>query len=452
MRILQRIITIIILFQGFQSHGTPPDQFAASDKYRLVWNDDPATTMTVAWDQIDPSGSPVVCYAEADYGRDYARYRNKQTATRIVKQYDMNTHFAKLTGLKGNTTYFFVIKDNQGVSKRYWFRTAPSTPKSFTFIAGGDTKSLGKPLEVSQNSNRLVAKLRPLFVYFNGDFTSGDGTTPENWKNWLIDWQNMTTTSDGRMIPIVPIHGNHENGDKANLNYIFNTPYQENDSTKIYYSLSFGGNFFHMIQLNSEIEEGGKQKEWLKNDLESHPNYTFKIAAYHKPFWPHTKSKGGNKYQYDQWAHLFCQYRLSVSFDADSHMLKITYPVVPDSSKNSFLGYIRDDKNGTMFLGEGSWGATPRPNNDDKPWTMTSGSFNQVQWIHVFPESKKEEAHINIYTVLSANYDANEKLTLYNQDIEPLTEKSLFEVPKNIRLHETISNGNCVRYPYHQKN
>jgi hypothetical protein len=341
--------------------------------------------MTVAWDQIDPSGSPVVCYAETDYDRNYVKYRNKQSATRIVKHYDMNTHFAKLTGLKGNTAYFFVIKDNQGVSKRYWFRTAPSTPKPFTFIAGGDTKSLGNPLEVSQNSNSLVAILRPLFVYFNGDFTSGDGTTPENWKNWLLDWQKMTTTIDGRMIPLVPIHGNHENGDKANLNYIF-------------------------------------------------------------------KSKGGNKYQYDQWAHLFFQYRLSVSFDADSHMLKITYPVIPDSSKNSFLGYIRDDKNGTMFLGEGSWGATPRPNNDDKPWTMTSGSFNQVQWIHVFPESKKDEAHMKIYTVLSASYDANEKLTLYNQDIEPLAEKSLFEVPKNIRLHEISSIGRYVRYPYHQKN
>jgi hypothetical protein len=449
MRILQILITI--LFLGFQSGGAVPEQLAASDKYRLVWNDDPGSTMTIAWDQIDSTGYPVVCYGETDYEREYQKYTSKQAVTRIVRHYQMNTHFAKLTGLKGNTAYFFVIKDNHGVSKRFWFRTAPTTPLPFTFIAGGDTKSNGQPLEVSQNSNRLVAKLRPLFVYFNGDFTSGDGTNPENWKKWLSDWQEMTTTDDGRMIPLVPVHGNHENGDRANLNYLFNVPYDDNDPAKIYYALSFGGNFFHMVQLNSEIEEGGRQKEWLKNDLEKHQDYTFKVAAYHKPFWPHTKSKGGNKYQFEQWANLFYKYRLNLSFDADSHMLKITYPVVPDSSVNSFLGYIRNDKNGTMFLGEGSWGAAPRPNDSDKPWTLTSGSFNQVQWIHVLPATDEEEAHMKIFTLISARYDANNKLTLFNREVEPLNETNLFDLPKNIILHMTTSTGSFVRYPFIEK-
>jgi hypothetical protein len=443
------LILIPVLFVFLlQACRTVPEQFAASDKYRLVWTNDPAHSVTIAWDQLDSTDIPVVLYGETDYGRESWKYKNEQTATRIFKYYEMNTHFAKLTELKGSTAYYFVIKDKNGVSERYWFKTAPDTPQPFTFIAGGDTKSEGNPLLAGRNSNQLVAKLRPLFVYFNGDFTSGSGLDANNWKQWLTDWQKMTTTSDGRMIPVVPIHGNHENGDRANLNYIFDVPYQENDSSQIYYSLSFGGDFFHMIQLNSEIEEGGAQRDWLETDLKEHQNYTFKIAGYHKPFCPHTLSKKDNPYQYDQWAHLFYQYRLSVSFDADSHMHKITYPLVPDSTENSFLGFLRDDKNGTMFVGEGSWGASPRENNNDKPWTLISGSYNQVKWIHVLPKTENDDAHMKIFTVLSASNDENDNFTLYNQNMNALSEENLMEIPDNIELHKTGSSKLYVRFPF----
>jgi hypothetical protein len=424
-----------------------PEKQAASDKYRLIWNSDPETRITIAWDQDESVANPVVFYGVKDHGDNFKKYPGKQAPQRILKKYGMNTHFAELSGLKGNTAYYFVIKDDQGVSKRYWFKTAPDTPQPFTFIEGGDTKSFDEPLEAGRNSNRIVAKLRPLFVYYNGDFTTGDGTNPENWEKWLNDWQNLTTTNDGRMIPIVPIHGNHENGDRANLNYIFNSPYQLNDSSRIYYSLSFGGDFFHMIQLNSEIEEGGAQREWLAQNLEQHKNYTFKISGYHKPFFPHTKSKAENWNQYRQWAFLFSQYKMSLSFDADSHMHKITYPVTPDSSKVENFGYVRDDKNGTMFAGEGSWGAAPRENNDDKPWTLVSGQLNQIHWIHVIPQTGTEKAHMKIYTVPTATYK-NDSLILHNLNFESLTEKNLFNEPENIEFFKTNTSKPYVRYPF----
>ncbi len=254
------------------------------------------------------------------------------------------------------------------------------------------------------------------------------------------------------MIPIVPVHGNHENGDMANMTYIFDAPYQDDDSTRVYYSLSFGENYFHMIQLNSEIEEGGSQRDWLQDDLKQHQDYTFKIAGYHKPFFPHTAGKSENYYQYNQWAYLFYQYGLDLSLDGDSHMHKITYPLRPDSTENGYMGFVRDDENGTMFAGEGSWGARPRASDDDKPWTLFSGSYNQVKWIHVFPESAESDAHMKIFTVLTADYDDSENLIRYNQDIEPLTEENLFEVPQNIELHMADSTLPYVRYPYSAKN
>jgi hypothetical protein len=443
-----KILLIAIgIVLGIQSCKKVPENFAASDKYRLVWNDDPTSTLTIAWDQNDSVKSPVVLYSETDHGRKYWKYEHDQQASLIRSNYDMNTHFAGLSGLKANTPYYFVIKDERGVSERYWFKTAPDSPQPFTFITGGDSKSSGGPLEAGRNSNRIVSKLRPLFVAYNGDFTSGDGTDPERWKLWLHDWQELTTTDDGRMIPIVPVHGNHEDGDMANLPYIFNTPYQNNDSTNVYYSLSFGGHFFHLTVLNSQIDEGGEQKEWLKKDLEQHRDYTFKVVGYHKPFFPHTSGKAENQYQYDQWAYLFYQYGVNLSVDGDSHMHKITYPLRPDSTENSFMGFVRDDQTGTLFVGEGSWGARPRINDDDKPWTLTSGSLNQVKWIHVLPQEKEEEAHLKIFTVPAANYDESDSLISFNQEIEALTEENLLEIPLNMKFFETGSARDYVRYP-----
>jgi hypothetical protein len=129
-------------------------------------------------------------------------------------------------------------------------------------------------------------------------------------------------------------------------------------------------------------------------------------------------------------------------------MHKITYPIKPDSSDQAYMGFVRDDEKGTMFIGEGSWGAMPRENNDDKPWTLTSGSFNQIKWIHVFPDSDDLEAHMSIYTVISTVYDENGKPSFYD-DIEALDEDNLFGLPDGIRLHQTSAYGNVIKYPFH---
>ena len=420
---------------------------ASSDKYRLVWNDDPTSTMTIAWNQIDGE-NPSVVYDTIDFGRNESDYQMQQEPQLIKEKYGMKTHFAKLSNLEADKNYYFLVTDSKGISERFWFKTAPNKPKAFTFIVGGDTKSYGAALKAGRASNRLVAKLRPLFVLFPGDYTSGKGISAKDWQQWLNDWSEQTTTADGRMIPIIPIHGNHENGDLGNLGYIFNAPSQTKDSAGIYYSLSIGGDFLHIIALNSEIETGGLQKEWLKNDLENHKDFTFKIAAYHKPFWPHTLKKKEHEYQYLQWSGLFYQYKLSLSFDADSHMSKITYPLRPDSSENSYMGYIIDHKSGTLFLGEGSWGAKPRPNNDDKPWTYKSGSFNGFKWIHIIPEQNGQQAQIKIFPVISVEPYKKNNIVLYDSIVESLSENTLFNIPKNLKIQELPNGKNYISYPF----
>ncbi|MCK5145730.1 metallophosphoesterase family protein, partial [bacterium] len=425
-----------------------PKEYAASDKYRLVWNDDPTSTMTIIWDQLKGDEATVL-YSKKDFGRKHRKYQNKQMPTRkLMNFYQMNTCYAKLANLEPDQTYYFVIKDKTGVSERYYFHTAPDKPKSFTFISGGDTKSTGTAYLAGVATNKMVAKLRPLFVQFNGDFTSGNGTNPEYWHQWLTDWDSLTTTFDGRKIPIVPVHGNHENGNKKILNKIFDAPFQGSDSTNIYYSLSFGDKFFHTIVLNSEIETGGDQREWLKADLEAHQDFIFKIAGYHKPFWPHTAKKKDKEYQYEQWADLFYEYGLDLSMDADAHLHKITYPLKPVNGEDVHQGHVRDDEKGTMFIGEGSWGAGHRVNNDDKPWTYQSGSFNQLKWIHVKPVDEEQPASLEIFTVITSQKDTAGVQSFYVDEVESLSEDNFFQIPKNINLFVGSDSLKSVKYPF----
>jgi hypothetical protein len=445
------IVLSIVLIIGCGQK--PPQSASTTARYRLVWNEDPTTKMTIGWDQIK-GNSPVICYGNEDFGTQWEKYPLTQEPTRIVPDYrGMNNYFAQLSSLTPDTYYYFVIKDEESVTDRFWFKTAPDQPKPFTFVAGGDTKSGGASLTAGRLSNQMVAKLRPLFVIFNGDFTSGDGTNDERWQLWLNDWTNLTTTADGRMIPIIPVHGNHEDGDSTVLNKLFNAPYQNDNEGNIYFSLSFGSDLFHIIALNSQIDELEEQTKWLEEDLKRHRDFTFKLAGYHKPLRPHTAGKPENEHLIKLWAPLFLEYGLDIGMDGDSHMSKITYPIRSSDEPGSYEGFIRDDENGTMYIGEGSWGAGYRPNNDDKPWTLRSGSFNQIKWIQVFPEIEGNPAHLDIRTVITSKRSAEneDEVVSFVQDVSSLSEENVFAVPDKITLFETEPYGSVITYPFTDK-
>ncbi|PQB04113.1 Ig-like domain-containing protein [Aureitalea marina] len=343
--------------------------WAGNDKYRIIINDDPATTITIAWNQTSGS-NPVVYYGTTDHGTNYLNYAFSKTVDRSVASRGMSNQFVRLTGLSPNTNYYFVIHDSEGTSSRFWFRTAPNDLSRLSFIAGGDSRNNRTP---RQNANSLVSKLKPHAVFFGGDMTNAD--TNGEWQNWMDDWQ-LTTAADGRMFPIVAARGNHEG---ASVIYeLFDTP--DSDS---YYAVTFGDNLVRAYTLNSEISVTGNQLTWLTNDLSANPDVIWKTAQYHKPMTPHTSGKSEGTDIYNAWAQLFYDEGVRLVVDCDSHTVKTTWPVRPDTGAGSELGFIQDDTRGTVYAGEGCWGAPTRVNDDDKVWTRDSGSFNQFKWIFV---------------------------------------------------------------------
>lgn len=380
--------------------------FATTDKYRLIWNESPDSSITIAWCEID-GGSAKLFYKEVESAAA------SQTASidHETSHLGLESRFVRLENLKADTLYEFIIKDDNSQSQRFTFKTAPDAPASFSFVAGGDSRN---HRDARQRANRTAAKLRPLFVCFGGDMINRP--TPEEWANWLDDWQ-LTTRKDGHMIPIIAARGNHES--KLDIHAIFDTPIPDD-----YYAVDFGNGFLRVYTLNSNITRAGSQGRWLESDLKKNNEATWKIAHYHHPFRPHQSGKTEQHAQYNAWAPLFFEHGLDLAIECDSHVVKRTWPVRPSNEPGSDQGFIRDDANGITFIGEGCWGAPLRANNDDKTWTRASDSFNQVSWLCISPK---------VLFARTIKVDSIDKAT---SEIDP---KNPFDLPEGLEIWEPES-------------
>jgi len=376
------------------------------ERLRCMWRTDPATTMVVGWDQVTGS-NPILFYGKEKGGRNISKYAFNQKVDRAVRAKGQNNYFVRLKDLEPNTLYHFVIKDSEGTSEPYSFRTAPDNPRQrLSIVAGGDSRNYRA---ARQRANQMVAKLRPHVVLFSGDMTGGN--TDQEWIEWLDDWQ-LTITEEGRLTPIIVARGNHE-FDNETLYQLFDLPRLEN-----YYALSLGGNLLRVITLNSNISSKGDQLAWLENELKTHRNAFWKIVQYHHPIRPHTSFKLEQDDLYTDWAGLFYQYGVNLIAECDAHVVKITWPVRPSWEPGSEEGFIRDDNQGMVFVGEGGWGAPLRLANDEKSWTRATGSFNQFQWI--FLDGFQMEIRIIP--------------TDQVETVPPLKPGEFFRIPKELRI------------------
>ncbi len=363
-------IRLVLLWAGAQVLCLNP-AVSATARYRLTWRDDPSTTMVIGFQQYGNDGGTRVVYDVQPFGQNEKSYRFRAAPARRVERYGMTNVFVRLSRLRPATQYYFLIIDGDGASRQMSFETAPGDPSiPLSIIAGGDSRN---NRSVAQQANRLVSSLRPHFVLFGGDMTTND--SPGEWAAWLDDWQ-LTTSTDGRLTPIVPARGNHEEDNKS-IYDIFDV-----SSPDITYSLTFGGNLLRVYTLNSLNPPGGAQVEWLSRDLTG-CRTQWKMAQYHHAMRPHTSVKPEQDALVHYWAPLFHNFGMNLVVESDGHVVKNTWPIRPSKEPGNDHGFVRDEERGTVYVGEGCWGAPLRHNNDDKSWTRASGQFNQFKWIWV---------------------------------------------------------------------
>ncbi|MEO0041409.1 MAG: hypothetical protein RL329_857 [Bacteroidota bacterium] len=382
--------------------GNAPN-YALTDKFRLIWNDNPASAVLLAWNQASGT-NPSVYYVAVEEGKVPPRYDQRANPTKNIVFRGMNNYFCTLNNLKPNTLYYVIIKDSEGFSRKMRFRTAPNQADTrLSIIAGGDSRN---NRAARRSANLLAGKLKPHCILFNGDMTDGD--TDLEWQTWLEDWQ-LTIGTDGFLTPIIPARGNHETDNKT-LSHLFDI------APNNCYAINLGGNLLRIYTLNSMMASGGDQKTWFENDLNANNNQLWKFVQYHYPIRPHTKGKEYRDEQYKQWTNLFLKHKIKLAIESDAHVAKTTYPIRASTDAGHFEGFIRDDANGTTYIGEGCWGAPLRAFNNVRTWTHSGGSFNHFKWIWV------EKDKVEIRTVKTDN--ANEIETV-NQS---------FQIPANLDI------------------
>lgn len=393
--------------QNLNAFGTSGARFL-----RITYNDDPSTTAVIGWDQVSgTNGSGVV-----HYGTSPGVYTHTKTVDRTITYRSMNNNFARLTGLTPKTNYYFKIVDSQGQTTEFWFTTQSNDPNDrLAVIAGGDSRNNRTP---RRGGNNIVDKLNPHMVWFGGDMIDTDNDA--QWVEWFADWTE-TYNDDNKIIPIVAARGNHETA--GSIFNLFDIP-----TNSEYYALSFNGNLMRFYTLNSEASVT-TQGPWLEADLKGNCDVFWKAAQYHRPIIPHEPGKTDRQAQYDNWAHHFFNYGVKLVIDSDAHVLKSTYPLEPttwgDNAGIADKGFKRNDEDGTVFIGEGCWGAPTRGTESFK-WTRDHlGYFNHVNWLFI---SKTE---IEVRTI-AIDQVASVGTTSYSNifDVTKLGGSSLY-VPSN---------------------
>lgn len=395
---------------------------SATHLYRLAWDSDPSHEAIVGFSPKGISLSPYLVYGTSTDESQWQRIEISHRAS----FFSLESYFVRLTNLPANSSVFFKVCDLEGCDDPMWFKTASREPAPFTAIAGGDTRT---GWTTRREGNKLVAKIRPLFVMHGGDFTNGN--TPFEMAGFLEDWQ-LTLSNDvidgkiyKRIYPVIPTHGNHEDTNYATLCQVFGVDFVRDnvcDEQDTYGALTVN-ELARVYTLNSQFQESGWQvyadqmNEWLASDLQSNQHLPlWRLAQYHKPIFPHFDGKSSNEGLFQWWASLFYQHNMNLVVESDTHINKLTYPMIPEPNS---IAFARSDNGGTVYVGEGSWGAPARSANQSYPWTIDLASIQQFKVLSVTASEIK---------VRTAEFDDTAStLSVQERETDPLA------LPENVK-------------------
>ena len=392
---------------------------AATQFPRIMWDANPASEAVIGFSAKGISFDQYILYGLSTDESTWTRAEPDRQVDFVTLLGYIRNYFVRLEGLPANSEVFFRICDHDGCGDPLYFRTAPAADDAQSpsvVVAGGDTRT---GWTNRQKGNALIAKIRPLFVMHGGDFTNLN--TSAEMSGFLLDWELSFShdTIDGkdyrRIYPLIPTHGNHEDGDYRTLCKIFGVdPNKDGNCDDLDTFGAFNvSKLLRVYTLNSQFKNSGYaakaelMNQWLYQDLADNAgSVKWRIAQYHKPMFPHYTGKATNQELFNWWAQAFYDHRMNLVVESDTHINKLTKAIVPSGDN------FTSSEAGTVYVGEGSWGAPARSANAPKSWTIDLASIQQFKVIQVTPEKM---------VVRTAQFDETaEALTREQRSADPL--------------------------------
>ncbi len=315
----------------------------------LTWeSQDTARTQTIVFQTLNEASDPRV---ELSLG---AAGKTKILPSKTIKLPGLTRHVHKVTlsGLTPNTTYTFRAGDTRyGMSAWRKFRTLPADGSPLKIVTGGDMYRHPETVQL------LVAgaKQEPDVALIGGDIAYADGRLSRIrfWDDWLDNWATHLERQDGRLVPMILAIGNHEVngafGQRASQAPFYFAFFPQ--GAKPYFVRRLGADIDLVVLDSGHVTSHKAQVPFLEESLKN-SRARFRVALYHVPCYPTHRSFNDpySKQGRQHWVPLFDRYHVQLALENHDHVFKRTFPLKAN----------KIDSSGTVYLGDGCWGRTPR--------------------------------------------------------------------------------------------
>ena len=365
---------------------------------RVLFETNPANEAVISWTTTVEGENHRLYYDIEPREGDLDAYRHNRSSdhsapyTLLDQEEEAGmhswSHNVFLDDLEPATTYYLTVVSDGEASEEYHFITAPDDDSQVRVVAVGDSRTPRAGRTHPENERRQVNALLRRLVEEHPDVIAmihgADYTNRAYWGElywWLKDHTEMTTTSDNRLLPIIPSRGNHDRD--IGFEEMFWWPDREND---YYYTTHLNADAA-MITLNTEISRGGNQREWLEEQLaELRPQKRWLMAMYHRPAYPSVRDFAGASPQREAWVPLFEEYGLDVAYESHDHALKRTHPIYKGET---------DEERGVVYFGDGG-GGVPQRQPDPERWYLAKTGRHHHTHLLTFNSERFDVTGVNI--------------------------------------------------------
>jgi hypothetical protein len=366
---------------------------------RVVWSEYPQTEALVIWDGRELNEGAMVLYDTVSHGKSYSDYAFKTSlyesglylkkvigapkgpASSCCDESPLFYHHAKLSNLKPGTTYYLAIQVKGETGREFHFKTAPASG-TFKLIYAGDSRTrVDVVRQMSHQIAQMVEQDESIVALLHGGDFVGAPNDLGKWEKWL-DAYALTTTESGRLLPLIPIVGNH---DKGGAEIFFHAFGDVGGGTGRY--VCHLAPSVRITCLNSMQKAAGEQQGFLQEALKKMEadKVLWRFSAQHYPSYPAVKNW---QYAKREWVPLYEKYNVDLVLESDGHCIKRTVPIRND----------KESPDGVVYLGEGGFGA-PQRDPDPTRWYLQGGFVSKgdhIMMLDISPEA------IHYSTILSS--------------------------------------------------